>query len=779
MTVLIGQSVLRKEDRRLLTGKGRFTDDLTLPNQSYAVFLRSPHAHAVIRAIDTARAAHAPGVWAVLTGKDYVAAGLKGLQHSPSGVDHFDLTKPAFGPEAMPGGLPPLQPPVAIERVRFVGEAVAIAVATTLEAARDAAELIDVSYEPLAAVTDMRAALAADAPRLWDDRPANLLVASSRGDHAAAEAAFASAHHVAELLYLNQRVSGAPLEPRVAIADYDVERDVYTIYSVSQGAHRIKFAVAGCLGVAPDRVRVVTGDVGGGFGVRSSAYPEYALLAWAARRVNRPVKWNSTRSEAFLADFQARDVLVAGRLGVDRNGKFLALQLDYTGNLGAYPVSYAVLNNVTRMAAGVYDIPAICVTVKGVATNTVPMSVYRGAGRPESNFAVERLVDLAADALGIERAELRRRNIILAAALPYQSPLGHRYDTGEFAANMESALRLIDWRGFAERRAAKQRGLLRGVGIANYLETPTGFVDERTDITVLPEGRITAVIGTQASGQGHETSFAQVVATQLGVPLDEVSVLFGDTAIAVLGGGTHSDRSMRLGGTILVRASEAIIARGRKLAAHHLEASESDIAYADGRYTVLGTDRALSLYDVASLGNDPRLPEALRGPLAATSILNTRLHAYPNGAAACEVEIDPETGAVRVIRYVTVDDVGRVINPMIVEGQIHGGAAQGIGQALMERIVFDASGQLLTGSFMDYAMPLAGDLPSFTVAQNGIPAQSNPLGVKGAGEAGVTPATSAVINALVDALKEFGVSHIEMPATPERVWRAMQAAKRR
>lgn len=779
MTALIGQPVLRKEDRRLLTGKGRFTDDLTLANQSYAVILRSPHAHARIRAIDTARASSSPGALAILTGRDYEADGLKGLQHSPIGADHFEITKPAFGPETMPDGPPPPQPPIAIDRVRFVGEAVAVAVATSLEAARDAAELIEVSYEPLRAVTGAREALAPGAPRLWDDRPGNLLVASSNGDRAGAEAAFARAHRVVRLASLNQRVSGAPMEPRVAIADYDKAQNRYTIYSVSQGVHRIKFAVSGCLGIAPDRIRVVTGDVGGGFGVRSSAYPEYALLAWAARRVGRPVKWNSTRGEAFLADFQARDVLVEGTLALDRDGKFLALALDYVGNLGAYPVSYAVLNNVTRMAAGVYDIPAIHVTVRGVATNTVPMSVYRGAGRPESNFAMERLIDLAADALGLERAELRRRNIIPTAALPYQSPLGHRYDTGEFAANMETVLRMVEWSGFATRRAgARARGMLRGIGVANYLETPTGFVDERTDITVLPEGRINAVIGTQATGQGHETSFAQVVAEQLGVPLDDVAILFGDTAVAVSGAGTHSDRSMRLGGTILVRASDAIIERGKKLAAHRLEAAESDIGFASGRYTVVGTDRSLSLYEAASIGRDPRLPEALRGPLAATSIVNTRLHAYPNGAAACEVEIDPEVGTVRVLRYITVDDVGRIINPMIVEGQIHGGAAQGIGQALMEQIVFDASGQLLTGSFLDYAMPLAGDLPSFAVAQNGIPAQSNPLGVKGAGEAGVTPATSAVINAIVDALKEFGVTHIEMPATPERIWRAIRRAAR-
>jgi len=780
MTALIGRPLRRKEDGRLLTGKGRFTDDLNLARQAHAVFLRSPHAHARIRAIDTADAAALPGVLAVLTGKDYVAEGLKSLPHNPSGADHFEITKPAFGPETMPGGPPPLQPPLAVERVRFVGEAVALVVATSLDAARDAAERIDVQYEPLAAVIDARAALEGDAPKLWEDRPGNLLVAAENGDRAATEAALARAHRVVRLSCLNQRVSGAPMEPRVALAEYDEAAESFTIHAVSQGVHRIKFTVAACLGIAMDRVRVITGDVGGGFGVRSSVYPEYAVLAWAARKLGRPVKWNSSRSEAFLADFQARDIWAEGALALDAEGKFLALELSYTGNLGAYPVSYAVLNNVTRMAAGVYDIPAIHVGIKGVATNTVPMSVYRGAGRPESNFIMERLIDLAAAELGIERAELRRRNIIPAASLPYQSPLGHRYDSGAFAENLAAVLRAVDWSGFpARREVARRQGLLRGIGVATYLETPTGFVDERTDVRVLPEGRVEAVIGTQASGQGHETSFAQIVGEKLGLPLEEISILFGDTAIAVSGGGTHSDRSLRLGGTILVRASETIIERGRKLAAHRLEAAESDIGFAEGRFTVLGTDRSISLYEAAAHALEPATPEALREPLAATAILDHRLHAYPNGAAACEVEVDPELGSVRVLRYATVDDVGRVVNPMIVEGQVHGGAAQGIGQALLEQISFDSrSGQLLTGSFLDYPLPHADELPRFDVAQHETLAASNPLGIKGAGEAGVTPATSAVINAVVDAIKEFGVKHIEMPATPERIWRAMKAARR-
>ena len=766
MTAFIGEAILRKEDQRLLTGQGRFTDDLKRPDQAYAVFLRSPHAHARIVAIDASDAAKNPGVLAILTGADYERDGLKPMQHGPGGADHFEFTKPAFGPETQPNGAPPPQPPLALGKVRHVGEAVACVIANSPDAAHDAAEKIDITYDALPAVTDVKSASAPGAAVLWDERPDNLLVIATQGDKAATDAAFARAAHVIELACFNQRVSGAPMEPRATTAEYDAGTSSYTIHSVSQGVHRIKFTLAGCLGVPPDKIRVVTDDVGGGFGVRSSVYPEYAVLAWAAKKTGRAVKWNSTRAEAFLADYQARDVEADAALALDAEGKFLALRLAYHGNLGAYPVSYAVLNNVTRMAAGVYDIPAIHVAVRGVATNTVPMSVYRGAGRPESNFALERLIDLAAEKLGLARDELRRRNIIPTASLPYQSPLGHRYDTGAFADNMASMLTMVDWTGFPARRAAaEKRGMRRGIGIANYLETPTGFVDERSDIRVLPEGRVTAVVGTQASGQGHETSFAQVVAEKLQLPLDQVTILFGDTDVAVSGGGTHSDRSMRLGGTVLFRASEGIVEEGRKRAADRLEAAESDIVYEQGRFVVAGTDRSIGLYDLAA-----------EKPLDATSILATRLHAYPNGAAACEIEIDPETGAAQVIQYVTVDDVGRVINPMIVEGQIHGGAAQGIGQALMERIVFDASdGQLLTGSFLDYAMPRAEDLPNFMVAQNSIAATSNPLGVKGAGEAGVTPATSAVINAVVDALKDFGVKHLEMPATPERIWRAIHA----
>ncbi len=758
MTNHIGQPVPRVEDERLLTGRGRFVDDLNRPGQAHGVFVRSPHAHARLVAVDVARAKAAPGVLAVLTGRDYAGDGLGGLNHAPNNADHLDPTKPAFGPGTLPREPLPLQLPLALDRVRHVGEAVAMVVADSAEAARDAAELIDPVYEPLPAVTDPLDALKSGAPVLWDGWADNLFVVAANGDRAAAADAIARAHRVVRLTSRNQRVCPMPLEPRAAIGDYADGR--YTLYSASQGVHRHKNGILAALRVKPAEVRVVTGDVGGGFGVRSPCYAEYPLLLWAAKRLGRPVKWSGTRAEMFLSDFQSRELVAEAALALDAQGRFLALTIDYVGNLGSHPVSFAVPANLLRMAGGVYDIPAIHVRVRGVATNTLPVGVYRGAGRPEATFVLERLIDLAAAALPLDRVELRRRNLI--AHLPYHSPLGHNYDSGAFADNFSGAMRLVEWDQVpARRKAAAARGRLLGIGVANYLESPTGFANERTDLTVLAEGKVRAVIGTGASGQGHETSFAQVVATCLEIPFEQVAILFGDSDVAVSGGGSHSDRSMRLAGTILVRASDEIVARGRSLAAHALEADVADIVYADGRFTVAGTDRSIGLFDVAALG-----------PLAVTEEISHRLHAHPTGAAACEVEIDPETGALALTRYVTVDDVGRVINPVIVEGQVHGGIAQSVGQALMEDCVYgkDAA-QLLTGSFMDYAMPRADHFPWLETETNTTLAESNPLGIKGAGECGTTPATAAIIGAIADAL---GIVHLEMPATPERIWRAIR-----
>ncbi|MEX2454263.1 MAG: molybdopterin cofactor-binding domain-containing protein, partial [Rhodospirillaceae bacterium] len=583
---------------------------------------------------------------------------------------------------------------------------------------------------------------------------------------AATDAAFAGAARIVRLSALNQRVSATPMETRSALGTFDPATGGHTLYAPSQGVHRHKMALTAVFGVDDDRVRVVTPDVGGGFGQRTPCYPEYALVVWAARRCGRPVKWSATRSDSFLSDFQARDVFSEGELALDADGRFLAVRATHLANLGAYAITFSVIANVLRMAGGPYVIPAMHVVAKAAFSNTIPISVYRGAGRPEVTHLLERMIDIAAQETGLDRAEIRRRNLIPDAALPYRTPLGHVYDSGAFAENMDIALRRIDWAGFPGRRdAARRRGLCAGIGVVTYLESPSGAPMERADIAVLPDGGVVASIGTQASGQGHETSFAQVVATALELPLDRVSVVFGDSDRERAGGGTHSDRSMRLGGTVLLRASETILAQARMRAADLLEAAPADLGYADGRFAIVGTDRSVGLAEIASAA-----------PLTATDIFAGRLHANPNGVVACEVELDPETGALRILRYVTVDDVGTVVNPMIVEGQVHGGIAQGAGQALGEHCVYDGDGQYLAASFLDYGLPRADDLPSFDVTVNSRTAPSNPLGVKGAGECGTTPATAAIAAALVDALAPFGVRHVEMPFTPERLWRAARVA---
>ncbi len=598
MSTLIGEPIKRTEDRRFVIGEGRFADDLDLARQGHASFVRSPYAHARILNLRAATALGAPGVLAVLSGSDYKDDGLGEVAHFAVGVDHFDLTKPAFAPETLLHDPLPAHFPIARDRVRHVGEIVAVVVAETQDAARDAAELVEIDWEELPALPDAREAAEPGAPLLWDG--GNLCAASSRGDRTATDDAFARAGHVIRLTSRNHRVSAIPLEPRSAIGDFDPGSGIATLHAPSQGVHRYKGALAAALKLAPERIRVVTRDVGGGFGARSACNVEYALLVWAARRCARPVKWTASRSETFLADFQARDVLCDGALALDGDGRFLGLRLHYTANLGAYPVSLAVLANLMRMAGGPYVIPAVHVAGRAVFTSTVPVSVYRGAGRPEVTFMVERMIDMAATELGIDRVALRRRNLIPPEALPYQSPLGPLYESGAFIDNLDAAHAAIDWDGFVDRRAsAAERGRLAGIGIATYLESPTGAPNERGDIRVLPDGRVEAVIGTQSTGQGHETVFAQVVAEFLEVPMEQVSVIFGDTDRAVIGGGSHSDRSMRLGGTVLFRASEGIVELGRQRAAETLEAAVADVGYADGRFAVVGTDRSIGLFELA------------------------------------------------------------------------------------------------------------------------------------------------------------------------------------
>ena len=759
----IGESPPRKEDRRLLTGRGRFSDDVDAAGQVYAAFLRSPHAHAAIRRIDCADAAGMPGVLAVLTGADYAADGLSPLPQYHTPADHLDPARPALSESEL--SRLPAPPPIAADRVRHVGEIVALVVADTRDRALDALERIAVEYETRPAAVDARAAVAPGAPPVWEG--GNVCLRAAAGDEAATEAAFAAARRVVRLAHHNHRVYGCPMEPKSALGEFDPASGRYTLHAPSQGVHRFKRTIAAALGVEADRVRIVSGDVGGGFGVRSPCGNEYPLLLWASRRCARPVKWTGSRGDSFLSDYHARDILIDAALALDADGLIAALRIDYLGNVGAYPISFAVLSNLKRMAGPPYDIPAMRIAVRGVFTNTIPVSVYRGAGRPEVTQTVERLIDLAADEAGIDRAALRRRNLIGPDALPYRTGLGLTYDSGDFRGNFDAVLETIDQDGFsARRREARARGKRAGIGVVAYLESPGAGVYERTDLAIRANGAVEAVIGTQASGQGHETSFAQVVADTLQLPLERVEIAFGDSDRAVDGTGSHADRSMRIGGTILHRAALRIVDDGREAAARLLEAAVADIAYADGRFTVVGTDRSIGLFDLAA-----------ETPLAATEEISTRLHAHPNGAAACEVEIDPETGEIALTRYATVDDVGRAINPAIVEGQVHGGIAQGVGQALFERTAYDPdSGQLLTGSFMDYCLPRADDLPSFSGRLNDCPTGSNPLGVKGAGEAGTTPATAVVVSAATDALREFGIAHLEMPLTPERVWRAIRAA---
>jgi carbon-monoxide dehydrogenase large subunit len=732
---MIGDRVRRLEDRRFLTGESCYTADVREPEAVFAIFVRSHFAHADIAGIDVAAAASAPGVIAVLTGHDYEADGLSSLLHPSNLPDHIDPSRGTFAEEEL---FPPLQaPPIVADRVRYAGEIVAMVVAETATAAVDAAELVVVDYEPLPLVTDARAALTDDAPEVWES--GNLCARAERGDAEAVAAALDSAPHVVRVSLHNHRVHGSPMEPRSGLGSFDPDSNRYTLHAPSQGVHRFRASLAAALGVENGEVRVVTPDVGGGFGLRITCSNEYPLLLWAAKRCGRAVKWEGTRSEAFVADVHSRDVACDGALALDADGRVLGMQLDYVGNVGAHPLSFAVLANLLRMAGPPYDMPALHVRVRGVLTNTTPTSVYRGAGRPEVTNIVERLMDRAAEAVGIDRLAVRHRNLISADALPYRTRLGLTYDTGAFAANLDHAVELVDWDGFGARRtAAEARGKLAGIGIANYLESPGAAVYERADFTIRADQTIRVVIGTQASGQGHETSFAQVVAGTLGIPIEAVAIVFGDSDLAVSGSGSHADRSMRLAGTILVRGCEKILDQAKR--------------------------RGIGVFELAATA-----------PFTATEEISTRLHAHPTGAAACEVEIDPGTGELSVVRYVSVDDVGRAINPMIVEGQLHGGIAQGIGEAVFEELIYDPdTGQLLNGSFLDYGIPSSVETPRLEGRIDECPATTNPLGVKGAGEAGITPAMAVIVSATLDALRPFGITHLDTPLTPQRIWKVLQ-----
>ncbi len=779
----IGRPVRRKEDLRLVRGAGRYSDDIGLPNQGYAAVLRSPHAHARILKIDAQAARAAPGVLCVLTGMEVEADGLKPILPDFLFLGSLEFQRSLPDPILVnKDGSPIFESPYPLlprDRVRYIGQAVAMVVAETLAQAKDAAELIEIDYEELPAVTATAAAVEPDAPRLWDHAPSNVCLDAEIGDKEATEAAFAQAAHVVKLDTWIQRVTGVPMETRSAVGSYDPDSGRYTLYAGSGGSVRIKREIAGILDVPFDNVRVVAHDIGGNFGTKNSLFPEHPLVVWAAKKIGRPVKWTCERTEAFLSDYQGRDLVSETELALDAKGNFLALRGSNLSNIGAYAASIIPLRKGVGIMSGLYRIPAAHFRARAVLSNTPPTIPYRSAGRPEAMFVIERLIDMACDLYGFDPVKLRRRNLIRPSELPYRNPTGVTYDNGEYERVMNEALALGQWDGFAKRRReARKRGKLRGIGLANYIELTMGNPRERSEVIVRPDG-VDVIIGTLSSGQGHETSFTQCVSEWLGVPFDEVRLVQGDTDIVPVGGGSHSGRSMRFAGVVMGRATDKVIERGREIASLLLGAGNKPVTFTKGKFRLAEGGAAVGLFEVAraALERDD-LPEHLKGPLAAEHDEVFKVGGFPYGSHVCEVEIDPDTGALEIVRYAAVDDVGHAINPLILEGQAHGGIAQGVGQALWEHCVYDeSSGQLLSASFMDYAMPHAHTLPSFDTALSEVPSPTNPLGVRAGGEGGTTPALAVVINAVVDALSEFGITHMEMPATSERIWQAIREAK--
>ena len=769
----IGQAVARFEDPRLLRGEGRFVHDVNLPGQLHAVLVRSPHAHARIVGIDTKAAAAAAGVVAVFTGDDYAREGFGGpsptLKRSrPDGSPMFWRAHPVL----------------ARDRVRYVGDPVAMVIAETLAQAKDAAELVEVEYEALPVVTSAAEAVKSGAAAVWDECPDNVSNVFELGNRAATEAAFAAAAHIVKRRYVITRVHAQYMETRGAVASWEPAEDKYTLYADVQYPHRMRQLLAGAVFRIPEhKIHIIAGDIGGAFGAKGPQYPEHRLALWAAKKLRRPVKWVCERSEALLADEHARDNVSEIELALDPEGKFLGLRVNTLAALGAYVSSDRnLLSTFQSVSAvvGVYAIPAAHVRITGVMTNTNPTAPYRGAGRPEAIYLIERVIDDAARELKLDRIELRKKNLIPPSAMPWKTPLAFTYDCGDFEAGMDKALELADWAGYAKRREeSKQRGRLRGIGVINAIERASSPGLEYAEIRFHPGGSATLAMGSKNQGQGHETSFRQIVNDRLGLDPKDVAYVDGDTEKVAFGVGTMGSRTMAIAGTALVIASDKIIAKGKKIAAHLMEAAEPDVEFDAGKFKVTGTDRSVTLKEVAKAAYDPdKLPKGLEPGLVESGTFSPENHTFPNGCHVCEVEIDPETGVVDVVRYTVVDDVGTVINPLTLKGQIHGGVVQGLSQVLFERIEYDPeSGQLLTGSFMDYCMPRAEDVCSMEVGSNPVPTKLNPLGVKGAGEAGTVGALPAVMNAIMDALAPLGVKELDMPATGDRVWRLIRHAQ--
>ena len=789
MGKFIGQSIKRVEDKRFTTGHGRYTDDIVLPNMTYAQIIRSPYAHARINSVDTKAAAAHPGVVAIFTGKDIAEAGINGV---PCGwqVDfkNGDTMKE------------PPHPLLVADKVRHVGDAVAIVIAETREAAKDAAELVEVDYEELPAVTDPYKAVQDGAPLVHDEAPKNMAFDWELGDKEKTDAAMASAHHITTLEFVNQRLVPNAIEPRSAIGDYDATNDKYTLYTTSQNPHLTRLLMcAFVLGLPEHKVRVVAPDVGGGFGSKIFHYIEEALVTWCSQKIGRPVKWTAERSESFMTDAHGRDHVTKAEMGFDKDGKIVGLRINTWANLGAYLSTFSTCVPTWlhgTLLQGLYTTPAIHIDLVAAFTHTTPVDAYRGAGRPEATYLLERLVETGARELGMDPAELRLKNFIPpfdGVNQPgYQTQVALQYDSGNYEQVLKKALEIVDYDNFRKEQAeARKQGKLLGIGISTYIEAcgiaPSAVVGalgaraglyESAQVRIQPTGKVSVYTGSHSHGQGHETTFAQVVADKLGIALEDVEIVHGDSEAVAFGMGTYGSRSLAVGGSAIVKSLDKVIEKGAKIAAHKLEAAVDDLEFANGAWTVKGTDKSIAFGDIALTAYVPHdYPEGLEPGLDFSSFYDPANFTYPFGAHIAVVEVDKETGKVTLKRFVAVDDVGNVINPMIVEGQIHGGLAQGIGQALFEEAIYDEDGQLVNGTYMDYTMPRADDLPNFETDRTVTPCPHNPLGVKGAGEAGTIGSTPAVVNAVIDALSEYGVKDIRMPLTPQRVWQAMQNGK--
>ena len=765
----VGQPVPRTEDPTLVQGQGKYTDDLNLPGQAYAMMVRSRHAHGIIRGIDTEAARAMPGVLAIYTGADLAGYGTLKCALPLKNRDGTPMHKPA-------------RPSLPTDKVRFVGDPVAIVVAETLLQARDAAEAVEVDIDPLPAVTRMSEADAENATQIYDDVPNNIACDFHYGDTQAVADAFARAAHVTKLDMINSRVVVSAMEPRGVIGVYDGKAEHWTLHVGCQGTFGMKSQLQDILGVGPDKVRVLTGNVGGSFGMKASVYPEYIPVLHAAKLLGRPVKWTADRSESFLSDHHGRDHEFTVELALDKKGKFLAWRATGYANMGAYlnPVSPLMgTMNIVKNMNSLYRTPAIEVSTKVVFTNTTLVSAYRGAGRPEGNYFMERLIDVAADEMKIDRLEMRRRNLIQPDQMPYEAPSGSVYDSGDFPALMERAAEAADWNGFRKRKSeSRKRGKVRGRGIGCYLEVTAPPNKEMGGLRFESDGTVTFITGTLDYGQGHATPMAQVLSARLGIPFDRFRLLQGDSDELLHGGGTGGSRSAYSSGTAAVESADLVIEKGKQLAGHFLEAAVSDIEFKLGRFTIAGTDRSIGLLEIAErLRTGVKLPNDVPQSLDVKHVTDQIPSAYPNGCHVAEVEVDPDTGHAEVVAYVMVNDFGTVLNPLLVAGQCHGGVMQGLGQAFMETTAYDADGQLLTGSYMDYALPRAKDAPDFSVISHPVPATTNPLGVKGCGEAGCAGSLTSIMNALNDALSEFGIRNMQMPATPPRIWKAIQEAK--